>query len=318
MRSSIVSVVLGLIPAIIGCGGDDNPAPDAPTTMTPTFKGYDADEGGEIRIEHLRFNATTNGTRIVAYVYGNPGGTKYFPFPSLMGCTDMTMKKNWPMATNPVADRVYLDPGEIIISSPTSTTNAAPKPALTLPRVDMQGPDFLARVHPANKWFFYFNPMDGDKFLTPNAFLDVILTGSADMPGQVFHNVAWMPNDFQLTTPALADGVVLKAGQAQTFKWALPPQDKPADMTIISLVAFVGSGASDDGPAILCVQPDVGEMTVPANFVDIVRTKYPQGGLLARQTFTHVPKELVDKTGPTGRRLDMISTWCFATPYMVQ
>jgi hypothetical protein len=317
MRSSIVSVTLGLaISVTIGCGGDDSPSTDAPAG--PVFKGYDADEGGEIRIEHVRFTPTINATRIVAYMYANPGTTKFFPFPTVPGCTDTTMKKQWPIATNPMTERQYLDPGDIILSSPKSRTDLTAKPALTLPRQDKQGADFLARVHPANKWFAYFNMTDGDTFLTPDAFFDVIITGSADMPGQVFHNVAWMPNDFQLTTPAVGEAVTLKANTPITFKWAVPTQDKPADMVVVSLVGFVGPPGLDEGPAVLCIEPDDGEVTVPANMVDVVRAKYPQGGIMARQTFTHVPKELIDKNGPTGRRLDIISTRCYANQYMVQ
>jgi hypothetical protein len=59
-------------------------------------------------------------------------------------------------------------------------------------------------------------------------------------------------------------------------------------------------------------------VTVPASFINIARAAYPLGGLMARQTFTHVPLNLVDKDGPTGRRLDLISTFCYATPYSVQ
>src|SRR5262245_57438606 len=190
MRASIVSVMLGLAPMLISCGNDPKMVVDSGPQGT-MFKGYGADEGGEIRIEYVRFMDGSAGTRILAYLYANPGSTKYFPFPALDGtCTDYTTKKNWPAATNPLAERVYLDPGEIIISSPMSSTAlTTAKPALTLPRVPMQANDFLARTHPANKWFFYFNPADGLSFLSPNVPFDVILTGSADMPGQVFHNV---------------------------------------------------------------------------------------------------------------------------------
>lgn len=331
MRLSIACIALGLaVSATIGCGGDDNSTPDAttpdatPDAAAPTFKGYDADEGGEIRIEHVRLPNGTGGvvnfTRIVAYVLGTAGSTKFFSFPMVPGCTDTTNKKNWPVATNPISERVYLDPGNIIIQSPTSLTNAVPKQALTLPRKTVEGGDFLARVHPANKWFYYDTigvTPDGDTFLTPDVFLDVVLTGSADMPGQVFHNVSWMPNDFPLTSFDLTQKVELKANTPMTFKWTLPKQDKPTDMTVVSLVGFVGADPSKDGPAVLCIEPDDGEMTVPGNMIDVVRAKYPGGGIMARQTFTHVPKELVDKNGPTGRRLDIISTWCFANPYSV-
>ncbi|HSS02780.1 MAG TPA: hypothetical protein VLM79_37220 [Kofleriaceae bacterium] len=324
MRSSIACIALGLaVSATIGCSGDDSSTPDAPAAAT--FKGYDADEGGEIRIEHVRLpdgqGGVVNFTRIVGYVLGTAGSTKFFSFPMVPGCTDTTNKKNWPVATNPIAERVYLDPGNIIIQSPTSLTNAAPKPALTLPRQTAEGGDFLARVHPANKWFSYntigTTMVDGDAFLTPDTFLDVIITGSADMPGQVFHNVSWMPNDFPLTSPGLADKIELKANTPMTFKWTIPKQDKPADMTVVSLVGFVGGDPSKQGPAVLCIEPDDGEVTVPGNMIDVVRAAYPGGGIMARQTFTHVPKELIDKNGPTGRRLDIISTWCYANGYTV-
>src|ERR1043165_3158277 len=137
MRSSIAFIALGFgIPAMFGCGGDDSSTPDAPAAAT--FKGYDADEGGEIRIEHVRLPTPTgqiiNATRIVAYVLGTAGSTKFFSFPMVGGCTDTTNKKKWPVATNPVGERVYLDPGNIIIQSPTSETNAAPKQALKIGR----------------------------------------------------------------------------------------------------------------------------------------------------------------------------------------
>src|ERR1044071_4460812 len=114
MRSSIACIALGLaVSATIGCGGDDSPSPDAPAAAT--FKGYDADEGGEIRIEHVRLpdgkGGAVNFTRIVGYVLASAGSTKFFSFPMVPGCTDTTNKKNWPVATNPIGERVYLDPG---------------------------------------------------------------------------------------------------------------------------------------------------------------------------------------------------------------
>ena len=101
MRSSIAFVALGFgISAAFGCGNDDPATPDAAPDGPPaaaTFKGYDADEGGEIRIEHVRLptpQGDINATRIVAYVLGTAGSTKFFSFPMVGGCTDTTNKKN--------------------------------------------------------------------------------------------------------------------------------------------------------------------------------------------------------------------------------
>lgn len=311
MRLHSLGLMTGLvISGGLGCSDKSNPAtgPDAGST----FKGIDANEGGEIRVEYVRFADNTAGARVVGYLYKNPGSTKYFPFPNLNGCTDMTSKTNWPEATNPLSERVYLDPGNIIISDASASLTLTRQPA---------GKDFLGRTHSANNWFFHFDTTDGAKFLTAKSSYDIILTGSADMPGQVFHNVPFMPADFALQSPVLTAPVKILANganQDQMFTWTTPDSSPPAGYEIQSLVAFTGDGSpSDTGPAILCVQPNTGSIKVPGPMLDVVRAKYPQGGLMARQTFTHVVRELVDNNGPTGQRVDLISTWCYATPYTV-
>jgi hypothetical protein len=306
MRSSILGLTLGLLaPAMIGCGDSAKNTADA----APTFKGYDADEGGEIRAEYVRFSDTVAGTRVVAYLYKTAGSKKFFPFINLNGCTNMTPTPvNWPMATNPLSERVAMDPGTITISGGPMS--------LALPRQTAAGTDFLGRAHGANDWFFYFNMTDGPKYIAPKTKQTVAFGGSADMPAQTFTDVLYTPADFMVTTPGLAP-VTLTAGTAMTFNWTTPDSAPPPGYVVGSVVAFAGPGPSD-GPAIVCAEPNDGSITVPAAMIDVVRAKYPSGGLMARQTLTHVTREMVDKTGPTGRRIDFISTWCTATPYAVQ
>lgn len=317
MRLSFLGLTLGLLAGGVGCGDSVNNTPDA-----AGFKGYDADEGGEVRIEYIKFAAGVTGagqpasigTRIVAYLYKTAGSKKFFPFVALTGCTNMMLPNpiNWPMATNPLAERTYLDPGTITVEG----GGTSPTTPLTLPRKTDMGPDFLARQHSPNKWFFYLNPSDGTQYLSAQHAHTVKFSGSSELPAQTFKDAFYMPADFQLTTPD-AGPVSLKAGTALTLNWTTPDTGAaapPPGTTVVSLAAFTGA----DGPVVICVQaPNTGSITVPANMVDVVRAKYPAGGVIARQTFTHVPKELVDNNGPTGRRIDFITTWCNAGLFTV-
>ncbi len=313
MRSYMLGLSIGmLVSGAIGCGDDDHGATPDAGSGTPdagsTFKGYGANEGGEVRAEYITFADGSVGTRLIAFFYADPGPTKYFPFPAIPGCTDMTKLDHWPTATNPVATRTYLDPG-------TVTMTGGPKD-LVIPRMTTEGTDFLARTHSANNWFFYLNPTDGRDYVQAKTLQSVTISGSDKFPAQTFKDVMYTPNAFNLNTPGLAP-VALTAGTDQTFTWgtadtgATPP---PAGFTVMSLVGFLG----DQGPAAFCVEPNDGSVTVPAAIIDVVRAKYPSGGTLARQTFTHNPVEMKDSTGLTGRRIDFISTWCFATSFTVK
>lgn len=316
MRASIVNVPLSLI-GLIGCASDaKTPDVDA-APQPPAFKGFEAREGGEVRIEYVHLapsltgGGASDGLRAVAYLYANPG-SKDFPLPNLNGCTDMTKKENWPMAANPLSERVYLDPGDVILDDGANAFTITRQTSTT------QTTDFLNRTHPANKWFFRFETAGAFNYLTSTgkAFVDIIFTGSDEMPAQVLRNVPWMPAAFDLMTPGLED-VVLPANMPKTFTWTNPAQDGlPAGYVVLSLVALAGPNPSD-GLAVLCVEPNDGSLTVPADMVNVARAKFATGGVLARATFTHIPKELVDKNGPTGRRIDVVTTWCHASLWKV-
>src|ERR1041385_7124445 len=106
MRSSFANVALGFaVSSVIGCGNDPKPATDAavdaaPDAGPPAFKGFGADEGGEIRFEHIRFAPGVNGTRVSAFLYKTAGPTRYFPFPTAPSCLDTSARDKWPLATN--------------------------------------------------------------------------------------------------------------------------------------------------------------------------------------------------------------------------
>ena len=83
--------------------------PHDPAKTTHVFKGFDADEGGEVRVEYIKVPSGAFGSRVTAFLYKDSGTTKFFPYLSLNGCTNMTGTNHggkWPMAQNPVGERV--------------------------------------------------------------------------------------------------------------------------------------------------------------------------------------------------------------------
>jgi hypothetical protein len=321
LRNLSLSLFFAMV-GLAACGDDENDLkkPDAPkppidTPNAPVFKGFDADEGGEVRIEYVRFGGGNAATRAGAFFYDNPGSTRYWPFLNLNGCTDLSTDMNWPTAASPLAERTYLDPGMVIL--------AGGPQALVVPRRAAMTNDVLGRTHPANAFSFHFGggtATDGPTYLSEKTRYDVILTGSQGMPGmagmpaQIFDDVLFMPADFQVINPPLSTTPFpIPSNTAQTFTWQTPANMEPMGYEVQSLVGFTGA----NGPAVICVEPqNDGSITVPANMIDIARAKYPNGGTLARQTLTHVVRELVDKNGPTGKRIDFLTIWCYATPFM--
>jgi hypothetical protein len=282
------------------------------TPVTPTFKGFDADEGGEVRMEYIKFPNGGIGARTTAFFFKDVGTTKYHDFLSLNGCTDMSALDKWPMAMNPIGERDYYDVGRVILSGGTN--------AYEIPRRTVQARDPFFREHPANDW--YFDPAvntdsDGGNFISEKTRYDVILTGSAEFPPAIFDDAIYVPAAFDLTAPTHAGPVDLPAATDQTFTFTTPTDTPPAGYILLSLVGFTG-GSCTKGPAVVCIEPNDGSITVPGAMIDKVRTACPTGGTIARQTLTHVVRELVDASGPTGKRVDLLGVWCYAsTPFNV-
>jgi hypothetical protein len=317
MRTRIFCLTVGLVAPLIGCGDDKTGInPDARPNDAPdasTFAGFNADEGGEVRFEYVFTNGGIRA-RTTAFLW-DPGSTKFFEFLDQNGCTDMRKgqaESFWPTAVNPVGERTYLDPGSVTISG-------GPMP-LTVARntTGMPAADPFGRDHPANAWNFHFGMNDGTMFMSEKTTYDVAFGGSADVPAQTFADVMYMPASFEPTgtyacPAAPCPNVPLDAGQPVTLEWSTPADSPPAGFEVLSLAGFTGA----NGPVALCVEPNDGSITIPAEMVDIARAAYPAGATLARQTLTHTVKELVDKDGPTGRRIDFVAVWCYASTFTV-
>jgi hypothetical protein len=328
MRSTILFTALaglaGMTLAACGddSGGDDGPAdaqgsdvgsnPDSPPGIDAhMFKGFDADEGGEVRLEYINFPAGT-GARGTAYVYANPGTPRYHDFINQMGtCVDTRMKGEdsdiWPLAQN--ADTVYADVGPEIDILGTGMT------PYRLPQTTSTNKDPFGRQH--DLWYFEGaagSDTDGGTFLAAATSYDVALPGSDTYTAQYFDNAIYMPEDFALTSPLFADPVAIfdSANTDQTYEWEAN-NAAPTGVDVLSLVAFTGA----NGPAIVCIEPNDGSITVPGAFLDIVATEYPGGGTIARQTLTHQVRELYDGDQPTDKRIDLIGVWCYAKGFSV-
>lgn len=317
MRLTIKSLTLGLsLVGVLGCGDDSSSSPDAAKAIDARgidapepamFKNFNADEGGEVRLEWVNFVNGNAAIRTTNFIYKTAGTPAFYPFVSVSGCTDADKAKGvWPTSQND--GRVYMDPGLVLVSGGPTT--------FTMRRNAANGFDSLGRNHPAGKFWFSFGGAtanDAATYITEKTAFDVTFTGSAEIPAQTFKEALWMPSNYSLTTPPFAP-YALAGGVDQTFTWTTPTQDGlPADRRVDSLVGFTGP----NGVSAVCIEPNDGSITVTAAMADIVRAKYPTGGVMARQTLTHVPRELMDNNGPTGRRIDFITIWCNANPFTV-
>jgi hypothetical protein len=313
MRTGAVTFALAFS-GLVACD-DANPIKppvDGPgqTADAAMFKGFEADEGGEVRYEYVNFPNGNAAARVTAFFYKTAGSHPRFPLLNLDGCTDTDKSKGfWPSAQNPQTERQYIDPGLVLISGGPATFTARRNAAA--------GKDAIGRDFPAGQATFSFGGStanDASMFMTEKTSYSVTLTGSADLPSQTFKDAIWIPANYMITTPPFDASYALKAHQDVTFNWTVAQQTNlPPDRQVLSVVVFTGP----NGVSTICVKPDTGSITIPAALVDAVATKYPTGGVLARQTLTHVVRELVDNNGPTGRRIDMIGVWCNSAPFTV-
>jgi len=322
MRTAILNLTLGLSIGIVACG-DSKTTPDAsdktPDSQTidaaPLFKGYQADEGGEVKIEYMLFGNGNASIRAQNFIYKTAGSVAWHPYASFNGCTNVDKGQGlFPTAQNPASERVYMDPGLVLVSGGPTT--------MTLRRNATACLDSVGRDHPAgqctyaggNGPFTGSTVNDGYLYVTEKTSYDVTFTGSAEIPPQTFKGALWMPGAFTLVNPPIGTYPLL-AGVDQTVTWTIPTEDGlPPDMEVRSLVAFAGP----QGLSIYCIKPgNDGSMTITAAAADIARAKYPTGGAMARLNTVHNVRELVDINGPTGRRIDFITAWCNATSFSV-
>ena len=299
--------------------GSDAPPPD----VLPDARVVDfgSNEGGEVRLEYIRFaNGTGVGARGTSFFYKDSGTTKFFPFLNLDGCTDLSGVNGggkWPKAQNPDAERMYYDVGD------TVTATGGPQPfVIAKNTTGMPAKDPIGRSELANSW--YFNPAagtdtDGATYLPADTTFDIAVSGSSGYAAHTYTGALYMPADWSINSPAFnATPIVTAANTPETYVFnnATNHPIKNADGTTVeiqSLIAFTGA----NGPAVICIKKQTTDttttITVPGAMIDVARAAYPTGGQVARQTVSHSIRELVDGTGAaTGKRVDFLGVWCYA------
>lgn len=286
-----------------------------------TFKGYNADEGGEVKLEYLLTTAGNQGGRVQRFVLKNPGTPAYHPFPVIGACNNEDAAQGlFPTAQN--ADRVYADPGVVIVSpsDPAATT-----PPMELHPNAAAGTDSVGRMHPAGMYtvadaaggpFVGGTSSSGSAYFTEKTLYDVTFTGSTDLPAQVFQKALYMPAKTTLLNPPIGSFPV-PAATDQVITMTVPTDEDglPTGANVHSIAAFAGPAGLSE----FCVYDTTAghSVEITAAAADIIRAKYPTGGTMARMDSAHVVQELTDFNGPTGRRVDFIAQWCNSTPFTV-
>jgi hypothetical protein len=295
------------LPLLASCGDDSSATIDAGTDAPPkvNFQSY---EGGEVRLEYLKFppgNNPADRARATAFFYKGPKAT--YPLPDIPGCTKYGPNEpaRWPLAQ--AADREYLDVGEVIISG-------GPTP-LSIAAGNVPGSDFLDREYTGPWRFSSLNDM-GRTYISDNTVYDVTLTGSSEWPEQTFEDVLFMPDYWPLVSPdETVTPVMLTENQPLTITYTPPTNSKlPAGMRVDTLIAFTNINP----PSAICVEEGIdGSITIPADIINHVIASNPASRIL-RQHVVHQLRELTNGTVHENRRIDFLSVWCFNYPYASQ
>lgn len=232
------SVGYFLMLGILGCGGSNPGAADAPKNIDGPNVIVDSnvdameppltlnnDEGGEIRLEWIQKGSNTTA-RATAFFYKSETPPTN-ALPSFPGCVDFTTRPAtaWPLAQGAITP---LDVGDVIIHTTDGSGNAidtellrdscgiggtsggsAACPALSGSN-GSDDYDYLGRPH--SLWWKRppnFTATDGNIFPADQDY-NVILTGSTEWPAQVFSGSTgtgpFMPSTWTPSTPAAGSG----------------------------------------------------------------------------------------------------------------
>lgn len=253
--------------------------------------GFDWPEGGEIRVEYVK-TADSELSRGIAFFKSDqtPEAT-LFPALALSAesvCNDLIATPMWPTAP---ATATFLDVGDLSITGGGKTFSFTKQTNWS---------DFLGR--PLG---IAYTLTDAATMVDPSTMYDVVLGGSSSVAPGTWPASLGVPAAFQLVPKDVPASIVIPAGQDLPITWEQAQQVIP--QPVLGLVAFEnGNGQLTT----LCITRDVtSTFVVPKSTV----SKLAATGTLIRGQTTHHLREY-----PQGRRIDLIGTWCYATPYTLQ
>jgi hypothetical protein len=344
---------LVLFIGLSACGDDKANVTDAPKAIDAkdidapavTDVDYFSKEGGEVRLEYLTFAAGSpqaTRARATSFFYNGVDGDGFHQFPDVPGCTRwQDPPPRWPFTREKTS--TFMDVGQVIITGGPQQLNLSPitpvKGACSVtvatqcfvngdcPTTETcngatGNKDNLSRQY-TGPWKFageapsplVLNNM-GPNFITPDTTYDVILTGSASWPAQIFKDALYMPGAWTPISPAIDVNPVLQAGTPLdvTFQNVVEV-NRPAGYPQNTLVHFIALPNTAILSCIIDGTPDT--VTVSAADIDYVRTLAPTGGKFVRQHSTHALREMTDGVTHNNKRIDIIGIWCFNYTFTV-
>ena len=332
---SISLFSLGVAAGGVACGDNNDHSDaavvkmDAPIDGAEPPMGFQDKEAGEVRLEWIQTNLGQNATRATAFFYKSQD-PDYFPLPAFPGCVRADRTK-WPLGEGTI---VPLDVGGVTIHSQTGTDLVMTKdPGPAAPLVANMGGcktgtlatapgcDFLGRPH--DLWWrkdqIPAGPTnDGDTYLPADEDYEIRLAGSSEWPAQTYKT--HMPAAWTINTPPSNMTAHLVPHTAFTTTYTPVTQTNlPPGYSVNFAMAFTAT-AGYNGPIVLCqLDGTTGTFTVDADTVDYIIATAPGGGKFVRQNLTHHIVELTDGTPRATadrRRLDILSIWCFNSPWL--
>lgn len=278
---------VGVACSIASCASHE-PACSGASCAALTFS---SPEGGEIRVEYVGTPSGAVSRGIAFFKSAQTPEATPFPLIAPAGggvCNDLAASPMWPTAAP--ARATEIDVGELSIIGGGKTFSFTKQTNYT---------DFLGRMHGVAYQF-----EDASSMVTPSTLSDVVMSGSAASPMARWAGQLGMPAAFKLIPPELPSSLVIPLGEDFSVTWEQPAQT--IGQRVLGLVAFLdGNGTLTQ----LCLSyASGGGLAVPKDIVG----KIPAKGTLVRGHTTHQLREF-----PPGRRVDVIGTWCYATPYTV-
>lgn len=248
-------------------------------------------QGGEVRVEQIIFTDGTRNLSLISFLLADMTPQR-FDMPATRGCTSYLDGPRWPLGQG--EPRRYLDAG-------TLTLAGGPQPLELRAGASRDG---LGRLHDLVYTHWGFAPVN----VAPGTTHTISLSGSDELPATTWagDQGAFVPHDFgDDMTPTTRAPIAIPAGQPFTTTYTPGPTGGVDGF----FVGFL------DGQGVMthfCQADYDGALTVPAEIIDEI----PPRGSVIRGAYSHRLNALRAEDDPAlRRRVDVLGTNCFMTPY---
>jgi hypothetical protein len=259
--------------------------------------GFNKPEGGHIALEYIGLPDGTDIRRAFTYLQSDQT-PDFIRMPRAGECIDYTKTDAWPVAQG--TNRVYMDLGSQV------KMKASTGLELTLARAEgADAWDFWEREHDiAYKYFSAEGSVEDEMF---NTYWSVALENDELGINGELENRIYMPRVFTPTEPEFPTLVSFSDQEDFVFNWKSDESAMPEyDGLMGSFVLFLDWNFATIA---MCMQRDVGRLTIPKGFVPNLP---PDGGVLQLGVLYDKPI-LTDE----GRLIHVTGLSCLASPYEI-